>query len=530
MIKKKKKSKPKKKRRLLISFFAHDKVYENGTLRTINGRQDANAWKNDPAKRLGTIGRSKNAHLPMLAGSKNYKNFAFVRELNVFSLFVNVVTDYDKTAKAISTTSTTLTLYSTPKKSAREWVMMSRDITLLEADGVTPLKFNPSAIAQVGDRLYLIDYDTRRIIIIGTNELNGLPDGASITPNVAPFDLSTIPELEVDLTYKARGVAIGAAPRRAGDGTVTNCLFPLFNMPYDAAAEEYEPSVLVRLAIDGDELVYEAHTLMGLNTPELVIFRLSTKERHVVVPAIGGKQQAGTTNEAESNIMSVPAFGDWSGGARILISGVDNESGVTSYDIRGIAASPRAENNGRVIIATGYYNTLGYTGLKWRLYETTIALLLNAQGQDLESAVTLGILKELDAGETLSPPLKDGEDPYGVYFFNVLYEASGAGCSHKKDRYWIFLGTELLVTEVYAYSSPTRPAPDDPLGKSYKLFPLGYGVNDIGGDNVQSAELIIELIHQVIAGVANKRSVTALPIPRAAVEEDSDSEAEGKNG
>jgi hypothetical protein len=511
-----KKGKKDKKRRILISYFAHDRIYENGALCTINGRQDANAWKGE----LGTVGRAKNAHLPMLASNKNYKNFAFIRNLNVYSLFVNVVTDYDTDAEKITTVRTQLTLYSTPKKSAREWVMMSRDIELLESDGETAVRFNPSAVAQVGDRLYLIDYDSRKIYIIGTNELNGLPDGSKITPAMAPFDLSAVPELEDVLFENARGTAIGAAHEvTSATGDVRNCLFALFNMPQDDAAEEYEPSVLVRLNIgDEGELTYETKTEMGLNTPELNIFKLSNKKRFIVVTALGGMQKGGSTNGIDSCIMSVPAFDNtWPEEGRILITGVNYEGGtVNYYDIHGVAGSPRPDNFGRVIIATAYYNTETYTGIDWRFYETTIALLLNAQSPNpddflsLETAVSLGVIRELDAGQTSTPSLKSGEDPYGIYFFNALYEAGGGrGSSHKKDRYWLFIGTELIVTNVYAYGSPTRP------GNPYKRFPLGYGVDDIGGENVQSAELVIELTHQVVAGTASKRSVTALPVPKA---------------
>jgi hypothetical protein len=508
----KKKSKSKKKRRILISYFAHDDLYENGALCTINGRQDANAWKG----RLGTIGRPKNAHLPMLACNKNYKNFAFIRNLNVYSLYVNVVTDYDKIAGKVTTVCTQLTLYSTPKKSTREWIMMSRDIVLVEADGVTEIKFNPSAVAQVGDWLYLIDYDSRRIFILGTNELNGLPDGSKITPKILPFDL-TVP---ADLDEYARGTAIGAAHQRNEDGTVTNCLFALYNRPEDDAAEEYNPSVLVRLTInENGTLAYDTQTTMGLNTPELNIFKLSNRRKYIVITAIGGKQQGGFTNGSDSCIMSVPAFGTWPEVGRVLITGVDSGAGgVNFYDIHGIAGSPRFDNFGRVIIGTAYFNNEFFTGLVWRLYQTTIALLLNAQSPDpdkfldLKTAVELGVLTELDSGETLSPI--DGREPYGVYFFNVLYEAGGDGSSHKQDRYWIFLGSQLVVTDVYAYGSPTKP------GNPYKLFPLGYGSEDIGGLNVQSAELIIELVHQVTAGNAGKRSVTALPIPKATKKEE----------
>jgi hypothetical protein len=494
-----------KKRRLLISYFGSDPLYENGALRTINGRQNSNALR----PKLGAIGRPKNAQLPMLPGDQNFKNFCYIYQNDVRALFGNVKTEYDQVSE-ITTEKTTFTLYYVPKKSSREWKELARDITLLLPNSTTPIKMNPGGIAQIGEWVYIIDYDSQKIYYLRVNELNGLPDGASYPLTRAPFDLAAyfLPGTDV------KGMAIGAA--KAPDNG-QQYLYALYNNPKTSAAADYDPSILVRLTVNATGvLVYDTQVELGLNTPELSIFTKSNGEKHIVIPAIGGMINKGSTNGVASDIMSVPAFGDWSGGPSELLTGVAMATPPSAYDIMGITGSPRA--NGKVLIVTGYFNSpTNYSGIDWRFYETTVDQLLGAEELDLNDAVSDGILTVLEDGETLSPgdmaPIF-----YGVNFLNALYEA---GTTPKRDRYWIFRGTELLVTSVGAYGSPGKP------GNPYKFFPLGYGIDDVGGDNVQSAELIIELTRQVIAGEAYKRSINALQTPdEEEEEEDEDDDKE----
>jgi hypothetical protein len=504
------KNKKLKKRRLLISYFTFNYLYENGALCTINGRQDGNAAR----PRLGTIGRVKNAQLPMRSHDRNFKNFLYIYRNDVRALYVNVTTAKD--SSGITTQKTLFTLHYIPKKSSREPVMLARDITLFapppdpSADPLpapVEIVINPSGIAQMGGWIYLIDYDSQKIYYLRLNELNGLPDGSNYTLTRRPLDLlGLVPELGAD----AKGVAIGAARDPAG----ARYLYALYNNPETSLAEGYYPSTLVRLVISATGvLAYDTKVEMGLNTPELNILTLGTGEKYVVTSAIGGMIQGGSTNERLSTIMSVPAFGPWDNDSPVeLLRGADIETGepYKAYDIHGIAASPRPDSDGKVLIITGYYNTPSYSGLKWRFYETTVARMLNARNETLPDAVELGILTELEDGETLSP----GDlDPvfYGVYFLNGLYEA---GKNPRKDRYWIFRGTELLVTLSGAYGSPAKPA------NPYRFFPRGFGVDSVGGQNVQSAELPIELTRQVIAGTAHKRGITALRIPRTGDDDD----------
>lgn len=72
------------------------------------------------------------------------------------------------------------------------------------------------------------------------------------------------------------------------------------------------------------------------------------------------------------------------------------------------------------------------------------------------------------------------------------------------------------MTLAEAYGSPTRP------GNPYRQYPLGYGLDDIGGENVQYAYLLTELFRQVKGGEAYKFGVKAHVIPRAAATDDDD--------
>ncbi|MDR2343521.1 MAG: hypothetical protein LBD86_03210 [Spirochaetaceae bacterium] len=516
----KKQLKKLRKRRLLISYFGYDRNYKNGMLRTVNGRQDAKAWK----RRLGTIGRSKNAFLPMRAEDGNHKNFAFVYRNDVYALFVSVTTAAVPNGGGLKTVKTRLTLCSVPKKSSRNSVVLARDITLMiknpdpDADTDIEVKMNPSALAQKNGILYLIDYDTKLIYRIEANELNGLTDGEEHTLTLDPVDLGAIAP---GIGQYARGTAIGAATSPPGPDNTdgVDYLFALYNNPENGDPYEgYDDSVLVRLVIDEDGgLDYDAEVTMGKNTPGFSIMTPDTRVPYIVAVSIGGKITGGSTNGAASKIMSVPAFGDWSGGATTLLTGVLDGKENKFYDMFDMACSPFVDSNGYVEIVTGYYDTDQFTGLKWRFFKTTIGMLLNAQNIDLEGAIESGILTELEAGETLTPALAQDESSYGVYFLASLFEA---GDTSAESRVWRFRGTELLVTLADKYGSPGKP------GNPYRLFKLGYGAWDVGGENVQSAEMIIELIRQVTEGVAYKRGATAIQVPMQAAEEEEEEEEE----
>jgi hypothetical protein len=171
-----------------------------------------------------------------------------------------------------------------------------------------------------------------------------------------------------------------------------------------------------------------------------------------------------------------------------------------SYDIRVIGASAQANNNSLVFILTANF-TSDWLGVNWKLYQTTVSKLLSAGGITL-SAATGTILSVADQGTTAFT------DYSGVYFLDLLYE--NAVQANGKERLWFFRGSPLVVTVADAYGSPTQ------TGNAYNFYTVGSDSGQLGGKNVNSADLFAETLRQAAAGVSLKRGVRAMKAPAAA--------------
>jgi hypothetical protein len=189
-----------------------------------------------------------------------------------------------------------------------------------------------------------------------------------------------------------------------------------------------------------------------------------------------------------------------------------------TYDIRAVSAPDRGTtgNDGLVYILTGYFTSASFSGFKWRLYKITVANLLSLDPEETLSAAAgtdPALLVAVDEGE-LSSPTDIEPYYYSVYFWDILYETADLP---QNDRLWFFRGTELLVALANAYTTPTPPVPPAPpdnaaaaVPESYKLFPVGNSRGDIGGYNVDAADLTIETVRQAEAGVSLKRGAKAV--------------------
>jgi hypothetical protein len=269
---------------------------------------------------------------------------------------------------------------------------------------------------------------------------------------------------------------------------VGNYLYALYIVS-DSTGSNYQPSILVRLTIGTDGvLTYDAQAPVGMNATEIVPVTDASSAVRLLIPAIGGRQQAGTTNGTNSNISNVPAVGPWNydedNPVPVLVTGDPASVTNPSYDIRAIAAGMRGSNN-TVYIMTGTYDEDYFQD--WNVYRTTVAALLGQNNTALSNA---GFNKV------------DGVEGSLGYFWDIVYEQT-PDSNDAGDRIWAWLGSPVATSRAVAYGSPTASAHNP-----YAEF------SSIGGINVNSQDLTIETINQASRKVSLKRGVKSI---RAAV-------------
>jgi hypothetical protein len=442
--------------KILLSYTVLDSLYQNGALMKITGEEDATSVS------VGTVDNPAATGIAIDPTLPDPVVFSFVNGGTLRELLVKIQSkggeDSTCTVRLIDPT-------------ASPWSSLSGDITLGTVE--SPILRNPHGVAQAGDMLYFIDYESQQIVLLGTDELN-LQTPSEYSPVNAPFDLTTILS-----TPNARGQAIIV---------IGNYLYALYlvsdNTPYPP---EYYPSILVRMSIGiGGALTYDAKVNVGKNATEIVPVT-SGEAVTLLIPAIGGGQEAGTSNGTASNISSVPAVGTWSGTAPVLLTGDAPSDPLTLYDIRAIAAPmPGNTKTDMLYILTASYTAADYNSVGWRLYQTSITKLLGAGGITLSQMVSAGNLLFVDEGNA-----SGGSTYSGIYYWDILYENEASG----SDRLWFVQGSPILATPAASYASPTVPG-------SYVYFNTGSG---IGGENINSVDLTAETLSQAAAGVSLKR-------------------------
>jgi hypothetical protein len=475
-----------------------DAKYLNHTLRYLAGKQDADATVSS----LGTLGNPQDTYIPVLASEEDLKEFSYVFKNGVRMLVAKI----DTPTAGQTSLPVRWSLIAVPKTPFQTWATLTRDIKFkLSADGPL-ITGNPNGVAQVGDDLYIIDYDSKKIYIVGVNEINGLPHGSEYVLTKTPIDLSTFVTQD-----NAKGQAIIA--HKDGDGK--DCLFALY-LNYDSEEKEHSNGILVRLKKNtaGTAFVPDVKTLVGKNPQEIIAVTLSTGVVHLLVPAIGGEQNATLSNFENSTITSVPAFDTaWPTAAIPRLTGnlVSSSGGAPSGDFRAIASTHRADNLGNVYIMLSRFDKADFSEIIYQIYRTSVALLLNGMGQSVDDAVAAGILTPVESGTVISPPPVDGS-PYGIYYSNILYVG---GDEPRNDLLIVFRGSEMLVTLPDAYGSPQVES-----GNPYRVFAIGNHEGDLGGENVNSIEVLVEALRQALAGTSGKRGVRPMRIQIA--DEDSD--------
>jgi hypothetical protein len=479
-----------------LDYTVLDNEYQNGSLRVITG-DDAGTDGN-----FGSIQNPLNTGIDTVPPppvdpslSKDPVIFSYLKGTELRGLLGKIVT-----ARPPASPSECYYSVYTPLVAAE-----ATDVVLQSPAG-TNMATNPHGVAQIGDLLYIIDYDSQKITILGTTELDGKSGNYSLAKE--PFDLATKID---DFPTDAKGQAIIALK----DNSEKTYLFALYLVSDDTDyPPTFYPSILVRLNVAGDgSLSYGGDgnwVYVGKNATEIIPVEDSNAAGGItlLIPAIGGPQRGGFTNGKDSDISAVPVSGDWPYAGDVapeLLTGDTATVPPTAYDIRAIAAPmPGNTKTDTLYILTATYNTDAFTGIDWRLYSTSISKLLGAGGITITDMINAGNLSIVDGGTAIATSYA------GIYFWDLLYE-NGTGTN--ADRLWFAIGSPILVTLVNAYGSPSKP------GNPYKFFDRGTAPDQIGNLNVNSADLLAETIRQIVVGHSLKRGLRSHlhPTVRAAM-------------
>jgi hypothetical protein len=465
---------------LLMAYSVLDDWYQNGLLKKIEGEPAA------AASEVASIQDPDDTFVPIRANEADPKVFSYAYGQDPAVLVAKAVS-----AAGEQPSSCKYTLAAPKAGIGTAWKVLARDIVL--KSGGEEVATNPYGVAQVGNWLFLIDFDSPKIYQLGVNELNGLPDKEEHELAYTPFDPN---DEGAGLPALAKGQAIIAAQDAAG----TLFLFALYTVAdLTIYPTWFNMSYLVKIAIDPDYgiLSYESViTDLAKNAQELIyISNFNNNTPGLLIPAIGGPQKDdGTTNEIDSKLelVMLPA-GSMTKSTLLTGDAVVSPATPTTWDIKAFAAAPDTAGSSPIFILTGTMDT--DDNQNWRLYGGTLAGLRNLNNTPLSQATALW---ESDSGEGAPG-----------YYWDIYYE-NGTGSGPAGDRLWFLRGSPIVVGAVAGF--PNNP----------KTFASGYDQGQIGGVNVDSATLVSETMKQAAKGLSLKRGlrgIAALTPPEEAEEE-----------
>jgi hypothetical protein len=248
----------------------------------------------------------------------------------------------------------------------------------------------------------------------------------------------------------------------------------------------------VRLAVDENGgLTYKDKTECGRNTQAVSMMKDGAGVTRLVMAAIGGMQNSGSTNGTLSYIGSVPAFGYWPDIAQIHLTG-DNMEGTDAvpvvYDIRVADIAYRGRPDDIVVIFTGIY-TNNYDNFSYAVYTTTAAKLLALRTVTLSEAAASGAITYA-FGETDAP----GADQWDICI--------AMGATPDEDVLWFRGGSKIHARLVKDLGKPD--ARDIVYGS-------GLGPCNIGGISINNVDVTSETVRQAETGMPKKRSLRGTP-------------------
>jgi hypothetical protein len=450
--------------KLLFNFTVLDKAYTHGKLQFITGDDGA------PADNVAD---------PVDTGIDDFEPYTDT-DPEVFSymggtgnatprgLVCNVSTSF-ATTPATSTGKYTVCT-PTASGSTFTWAITGpQDIQLVDgATPANPVAGNPYGVAQMGNFLYIIEFDSAKIYTLNIENFEAAT-GATYAVD-AITDASS--NFTITPNYYAHGASILALTDSADSQVYLYCLFTLAT----ADSSGYDNSVVVRYSVDSSTgaLSGAIATTVGKNATALVPAP-DGSDIAILIPAIGGEQNGGTTNGPASILNIITDVFDTPMSATNAFTG-DAAGDVTptgNYDIHSVAVS---EDGLYAFLLTVTYSSNYLTN--WRLFQTTVANILNGGGQALSDAVAAGLLVDVDS--TANP----GDGDAG-YYWDLQYENADT-----IGRLWFVKGSPIRISMGNGYSV-------------YKLIDAGSGGPLYSPEfNVNSADLIGEMIYQASQGVS----------------------------
>jgi hypothetical protein len=468
---------------VLLSYVGMDIGYNQGKLMYLGGLEDA---------ALGNIGtvnspvQAQGVTIPPAIPDPVLFSYTFANGTDPISrvLLVNIISKGGQPS--------TCTFNVLVPSAGGAWVTKSANFTLNYGGNV--VAFNPHGLAEWGDLVYLVDYESQQILIVEKKALDSV-SGTVLTLSFQPFDLSgTLRDTD------AKGQAIIA---------LNGKLFALY-LSTNAGATAYKDSQLVRMSITSSPpLIVDTKTVVGLNAQAIIPVDDGNAVQ-LLIPAIGGPQNlSGQTNQTASDIRYVPALAaSWSDPAPAKVTGDATATPLLSYDIHAVAAAMR-DGDSALYILTQIYDNSSSTAL-WRIYRTSVGEFLRIKdGTPLSQARALTVV---DQGTVTSD--SSWGVPFGIYQWDMLYEQVPDNQDDEGDRLWVAMGTPILVTGGAYENMIGDPAYGSPTGVFQNVY-IQYGF--IGGDNVNMGafDLTIETLHQAKRGVSLKRSLRkSLVAPR----------------
>jgi hypothetical protein len=181
---------------------------------------------------------------------------------------------------------------------------------------------NPYEILRVKRRLAIANFEDDVIYFLKPNELNGLPEGSDyVIDEQAFFDVQLAieeagPNPEHALPENAHGQTMFMATN--GTDTFIYVVYSVYDADDQGDPTEYYESIVVKLRVLGElsengypQLEYVEQASTGPNTVGMALSTDENGKPILIMPAIGGIQQDGTTNGYLSGIHTLPAFETW---------------------------------------------------------------------------------------------------------------------------------------------------------------------------------------------------------------------------
>jgi hypothetical protein len=462
----------------LLTYTVMDASYQNGKLMNVKGLENAVPAASPQAADVGTVNNPTQSVITIDSSKEDPVVFSFEyaptptgpKELRM--LLATIVTPTPGQAS-------TACLYSLLKMTTNgDWTALATNVQLVTpSPNSVNCANNPHGVAQIGNMLYIVDYDTQMIYPLGGNDLTGTGGICAVGTPISLVSTLSDPY--------ARAQAIIA---------LDNFLFALY-ISCTADGETHYNGTLVR--VDLTSTPPYTKTTVGMNPQMIIPIYPTSGSTILLIPAIGGKQRGGGVgNYTVSNITKVGAFDNWvqvpaqvilvSNGPSTVPTPPVGAPPAVSYtlDIQAIAGPEEGDDNRIVYILSGIYQG-DWTSKTYALWKTTADNLDNL-GNDTTvlDAYDNGDLSQADTGNVSG------------YFWDIFYENKGT-TGAQVGRLWFLRGSPIIVSPASNYNAGS------------KFFDRGTGSGKINGENVNSVDLTAEIARQVQAGVSLRRGLRA---------------------